>query len=205
VRRAERAAETRERILQAAVQTLATDGVEGMRIARVAGAAGVSATLVHYHFETREQLLGEALERSYGLAADLRGSAGSRLSRPALERLVEKVEDSLPLPGEQEREWQLWVELWLAAMREPSLRVAAARVYRRLHDSLRALLVEGGDQGEFAVADPDRVADRVLALIDGFGVRALLGDPALPVERAREEILALLERELGVSLPRTVK
>jgi AcrR family transcriptional regulator len=200
VRRAERAAETRERILQAAVQTLATDGVDGMRIARVAGVAGVSATLVHYHFDTREQLLTEALERSYGLAADLRGSAGTRLSRPALERLVEKVEDSLPLPGEQEREWQLWVELWLAAVRDPELRVTAARVYRRLHDALRALLVEGAELGEFSVSDPDRVADRVLALIDGFGVRALLDDPALSVERARDEILELLERELGVSV-----
>ena len=36
--------------------------------------------------------------------------------------------------------------------------------------------------------DADRVADRVLALIDGFGVRALLGDPGMPIERAREEI-----------------
>ena len=39
---------------------------------------------------------------------------------------------------------------------------------------------------------PGAIADRVLALIDGFGVRALLGDPAMPLERAREEIWAAL-------------
>jgi hypothetical protein len=52
-------------------------------------------------------------------------------------------------------------------------------------------------RGEFAVADPAATADRLLALIDGFGVRALLGDPRMPIERARDAILEELERELG--------
>ena len=51
----------RERILAAAVERIASDGIDGMRIARVAMDAGVSTSLVHYHFETREALLAEAL------------------------------------------------------------------------------------------------------------------------------------------------
>ena len=42
------------------------------------------------------------------------------------------------------------------------------------------------------------MAYRVLALIDGFGIRALLGDPAMPLERAREEVWAVLARDLGL-------
>jgi hypothetical protein len=38
----------------------------------------------------------------------------------------------------------------------------------------------------------------VLALIDGYGIRALLGDPAMPIERARKEIWAVLARELEI-------
>ena len=47
----------------------------------------------------------------------------------------------------------------------------------------------------------DRVADRTLALLDGLGLRALLGDPDMPIERAREEVWDALARELGVASP----
>ena len=66
----------RERILAAAVDRIATDGIDDMRIARVATDAGVSTSLVHYHFETREALLAEALEYSYELAGDVRIEEG---------------------------------------------------------------------------------------------------------------------------------
>ena len=44
------------------------------------------------------------------------------------------VEQCLPLPGEQERDWVLWVELWLRAVRHPELRPTAAKLYARMHD-----------------------------------------------------------------------
>jgi hypothetical protein len=58
-------------------------------------------------------------------------------------------------------------------------------------------IAAGAEAGEFdRDADPERTADRVLALCDGFGVRALLGD--LPIERARAEVWAVLSEDLGV-------
>jgi transcriptional regulator BetI-like protein len=54
------------------------------------------------------------------------------------------------------------------------------------------------EAGEFEQCDPEEVADRALALIDGFGIRALLGDSEIPLDRARREIGAVLARDLGV-------
>ena len=51
----------RERILDAAVLRIASDGIDAVRIARIAMDARVSTALVHYHFATREALLAEAL------------------------------------------------------------------------------------------------------------------------------------------------
>ena len=62
----------RERILAAAVGQIAREGIDGVRIARIAMEAGVSTAIVHYHFETREALLAEALEYSYARAGDVR-------------------------------------------------------------------------------------------------------------------------------------
>ncbi|MGO9821047.1 MAG: TetR family transcriptional regulator, partial [Solirubrobacteraceae bacterium] len=40
----------RERILGAAARRIASEGIDGVRIARIAIDAGVSTSLVHYHF-----------------------------------------------------------------------------------------------------------------------------------------------------------
>jgi AcrR family transcriptional regulator len=175
---------SRERILDAAIDRIASDGIDAVRIARIAMDAGVSTALVHYHFATREALLAEALEHSFERAGNVRIGDSGEL------RLREMIESCLPLPGEQEKDWVLWVELWLRAVRHPELRPTAAHLYARMH----AWFVEALEEFD---CDAPAVADRVVALLDGFGVRALLGDPAMPVERAREEVWAVLQRELA--------
>jgi hypothetical protein len=47
------------------------------------------------------------------------------------------------------------------------------------------------------VSDRARTVDRLLALIDGYGVRTLIEDPAMPLERARSEIWASIAPDLG--------
>jgi AcrR family transcriptional regulator len=192
-----RGTETRGRILRAAVSCLAESGIDAVRIARVARMAGVSTGLVHYHFDTREALLAEALEASFQIAGEVRLSPKYG-SGTVAERLRRKVEESVPYPGRRRREWGLWVELWLRAVREPALRATAADVYRQLHRSMRDLIAEGVEEGEFQVDSPAETADRALALIDGFGIRALLGDPAVPVDRTADEVWRMLAAELGI-------
>ena len=58
-------------------------------------------------------------------------------------------------------------------------------------------IAAGIEAGEFrAEADPGRTADRVLAMCDGFGVRALLTE--LSLDRARADVWAFLAHELGL-------
>jgi AcrR family transcriptional regulator len=182
-----RGIETRTRILDGAVSCLADGGIDAVRVAKVAQLAGVSSALVHYHFATREELLAQALESSFRIAGDVR-SLDKYGSGTPLERLRSKIEESLPFPGRRQREWELWVELWLRAVREPALRATATAVYRQLHSSWVQLLEEGIEDGLWEADDPDAIADRVLALIDGYGLRALIEDPEIPVQRAFDEV-----------------
>jgi hypothetical protein len=59
-------------------------------------------------------------------------------------------------------------------------------------------ITAGIRDGEFARCDPEEVADRTLALLDGFGVRTLIGDSTIPLARARRSVSAALAAELGV-------
>jgi AcrR family transcriptional regulator len=183
----------RERILAAAVERIASDGIDDMRIARVAMDAGVSTSLVHYHFETREALLAEALEYSYELAGDVRLDDGDEAEADPQRRLLAMIDQCLPYPGPLRQDWVLWVELWLRTVRHPELRPTAARLYERMRDWLTEGIVACGMP---AGRDPGELADRTLAMCDGLGVRVLIGD--IPIEYAREQVWGYLAGELAL-------
>jgi AcrR family transcriptional regulator len=187
----------RERILAAAVDRIASDGIDDMRIARVATQAGVSTSLVHYHFETREALLAEALEYSYELTGDVRIGEGEGEAADRFEQLAGLIDQFLPYPGHLQKDWILYVELWLRAVRHPEMRPTGVRLYGRMREWVAEGIAAGIGDGSFkAGADPVRVADRLIALADGYGVRVLIGD--LEIEQARREVWAGLTGELGL-------
>jgi AcrR family transcriptional regulator len=188
----------RERILDAAVERIATEGIDGVRIARIAMDARVSTSLVHYHFDSREALLREALVHSFELAGDVRIGQPSGEPRSHADTLAAMIDQCLPYPGAAERDWILWVELWLRAVRRPELRETAARLYARMHEWFASEISAGVESGEFTECDVHALTDRLMALLDGLGIRALVGDPSMPVERARAEVWAVVAAELGL-------
>ena len=134
--RAAARASARARILDAAVKLIAREGINDVRIARIAQEAGVSPSLLHYHFASRDALLAEALEHSYELAGTIRIGPDDEPA-PAADRLRTMIDQCLPAPGALRDDWLLWVELWLHAARRPELRPTAAKLYARMHDVVR--------------------------------------------------------------------
>ena len=194
------ATETRDRILDAACDVIAEHGIEDVRIARIATLAGVSPALVHYHFETREALLAEALEHSFELLGDFRTVAGGAGEWSAPAKLAWMVDQSLPFPGMGHREWALWLELWSRAARRAELRPVAGRLYKRYEAWIADVVQEGVDDGELPACDVRAVTQRLIATIDGLGLRVLVDDPEMPKERARELALASLAGELDIGV-----
>jgi AcrR family transcriptional regulator len=188
-----------ERILEAACDLIAAEGIDEVRIARVAQRAGASTALVHHYFSTREELLEQALIHSFEQAGDERFRQSPDAEETATEALARGLAESLPFPGPQEREWVLWVELWLRAVREPALRPVAARLYGRYRDWVAGLIRAGVASGEFrGDADAEALADHAMALLDGTGVRALIRDPEMDVDSARALVARQLAAELGL-------
>jgi hypothetical protein len=83
-------------------------------------------------------------------------------------------------------------------VRHAQLRPVGEELYARLRAWFADEIAAGVRDGEFERCDPDEVADHVLALIDGFGVRTLIGDGQMPLERARRAVGTHLARELGL-------
>src|SRR5208337_2258037 len=89
---ADRSAETRSRILDAALTEFAANGLAGARTEQIASAAGVNKALLYYYYESKERLYAAALEmvsarvRDRSMAVFLReASPGERMLRAALD------------------------------------------------------------------------------------------------------------------------
>ena len=88
---AERSAETRARILDAALKEFGANGLAGARTEQIAAAAGVNKALLYYYFESKEKLYLAAFEMAAGQVRDQslavlqrEASPGERVVRTAL-------------------------------------------------------------------------------------------------------------------------
>jgi AcrR family transcriptional regulator len=184
----------RPAILKAAAEVIAERGVIGTRIADVAERAGTSAPGVLYWFDTKDELLTEALrfsdEQFYAqLHRELEQLDGPR------ERLARIVE---LWPADGDGEVVLWMELWVRALRDPAVNAARAALDARWREAIAEVVRDGQAMGEFSAVDPEGFALTLGALMDGFAIQLALRDPGVTPAQVRAHCLALVEERLGL-------
>jgi len=183
----------RPAILTAAAEVISERGVQNTRISDVAERAGTSAPGVLYWFQSKDELLVEALtfsdDRFYDtLTAELEGlpTATDRLTR-----LIELW------PAEGDGETVLWMELWVRALRDPKLAATRERLDLRWREAIADVVREGQASGEFGGDDADDLALLLGAVLDGYAIQLALGDPAVTMDVVRRHCLALAMRGSG--------
>jgi AcrR family transcriptional regulator len=197
----ERAESTRRKILNAACEVIAELGFEGVRMRIVATRAEVSSALLHYHFENREKLFLAALRFSFENAGSASYDSEPPGEHPNTWRLARIIDGCLPIDRELRRDFLLWQELWLRGSRDADSKALAVVLYGELRDWAGGAIRDGINAGEFIACDVQAVTDLLLALVDGYGIRLVLDDPLLTLDRARSQIWAAVARELGITRP----
>ena len=179
--------DNRTRILDAAVELIARDGYDGVRLAEIAKRAGASTALLHYHFANRPQLLAAAISHSLDRerARAERRAHDQERSSPA-ERVADQIDFWLPIGPDDVREWLLWSELEGRAVRDAELARALTGLYTRLREPLVAAIATGVSTGDFGPCDPEEAAAVAHALLGGMTVRLLARDPGLTLPAARD-------------------
>jgi AcrR family transcriptional regulator len=187
--RAQAAAEARTRILAAAADCIVRDGLAQVRMASIARTAGVSAGLLHYHFDTKELLFGEVLKYSHAVSAELNQRAMANAGEGPAERLSSFLDRCLPSDEQRAHEWLLWQELALLCIRDPHLAKVGAELYEDLYVTVADIVRDGLAAGVFRTAlDPRLLAETAVAITDGLGSRVLAEDPNLGIAEARSTI-----------------
>jgi DNA-binding transcriptional regulator YbjK len=184
----------REQILDAALRVIGRSGRASVTHRAVAEEAGVPLGSTTYYFDSRDDLLGQALEhvsaaeveRYARLGEELRQvKSGRELADRLISELVAAAEDRVAYIAEY--------ELWLEAGRRPDLREAAQSWCDAEQRSVAGALEALGS------TDPRADASLVVATLDGLGERVLAReeDPAKAAKEFKPELRRLIERLIG--------
>ena len=183
---------TRQRLLEATIDSLAEQGWGATTVGVVAERAGVSRGATQHHFPTREDLITGALEYMFDLRMDhARREAqdippGPGRTKLVVERLVEYYTGPM---------FKAALQVWTAASADPELRDRIVPLEERFGRRAHKMAVEN-----LGVDDNDPVTHRLvqatLDLARGLGLADVLTDDA----RRRVEIVRTWADVLDSSL-----
>jgi AcrR family transcriptional regulator len=186
-------------IVAAAAEVLYERGLFDTRIGDIAERAGTSSPTILYYFESKDRLLEEAVAHADG-EFYARLSQGQANYEHAKDKLVHLIEETSLGPGGL-NDYTLWMEIWVRARRDATVRRSYFRLDRRQRGLIADIVRDGQQTGEFTRhADPDDFALALSGLLDGLGVQVTLGQPDVTPERMVDCCLALASTELGCEL-----
>jgi AcrR family transcriptional regulator len=178
------------RILEAAVDLLAREGISGVSMRAVAREAGVSLGLVNYHFQDKTSLIGAALRRVEEQDLALVDPDPSMSPEKRLRAALRKVAEPEFLTTEY---LSLRLQLWALARAHEDFEQINTGAQRRYRKALARLIREA--RPDLPTAECTRRAADIDVIQNGIWLTALLGLDRASVRRslARCEEIALAD------------
>jgi AcrR family transcriptional regulator len=191
-RRDERRRETRILLLQAAALLFARHGYHRVSLDAVAEEAGFTKGAVYSHFSSKQDLLANLLEL---YCEQQHSQIRSILAEPKpLDERIHQISMWFFRPPEELKDWSLlYVELWLQAMREPSLRPRMQQIHRWSRQSVAQMIDQQAQARGAALAMPaGDLAEALLALGNGLMMQHVLAPSRRTAQTYRLALHAML-------------
>lgn len=177
----------RREIVEASWQVIAGEGLDGVTMRKIAAAAGCTTGRLTHYFANREELVLAALRAVYDAAAS-RMAAVQDASGPLRKRLLQMLEETLPLDDTRLREWKIWIAFWGAAAADRTLAEENDDRHDRWRASILPLIREIAPSSD-AVYE----AERLVGIVNGLGLEAAISPTRRNRARAREALARHLE------------
>ena len=159
--------ERRAQIVQGLLQAMAERGYGGASIQTIARAAGLTPGLVHYHFESKQQILIE-LVRSLSDGLRARYERRARSARDPWKRLNAFIDAHLALGDDADPQAvACWVAIGAEALRQAEVRQVYEQALRADLELLQGIVVEVLDHEEIPRRHAARIAAGLLAAVQG--------------------------------------
>ncbi|MGD8584687.1 MAG: TetR/AcrR family transcriptional regulator [Chloroflexota bacterium] len=171
----ERSVETQARILNAAETTFAQLGYDGTSVSAICQAAGVSKGAFYHHFNSKQALFLQLLDR-WLAGMDAAMSLLGESSADVPERIMGMSGIISQLLRVREKELLLYLEFLNKAARDPEVWREIIKPYHRYRTAFAELLEQGNREGSLRQIDPAAGSALVIGLAIGLLIQGFL-DP----------------------------
>ncbi|QHS15838.1 TetR family transcriptional regulator [haloarchaeon 3A1-DGR] len=180
-----RTSEIDEAIMRATYRALHEHGYAGLTMQRIADEYGKSTAAIHYHYDTKEELLAAfldfLLERFREAVHEVETTDPERRLRLLLDQLI--VE-----PGDHHGLLVAMLEMRSQAPYNETFRERFQQNDEYIRYLLETVIGHGIEEGVFADVDPEHTARTLLTVVDGARTRAVVLDEQTALETARAAV-----------------
>ncbi len=168
--------ETRQRILNSTISTIATLGLSKLTLDRVAEHAGVSRTLVVFHFKSKHMLMKEGLDYLGKMYSEGWTSVSSDNDGSTLDKILRLIDYDFRFPYENPEYLSAWAAFWGEARGNALYREQAAPRDRRYANEVKELLAQFIKEEGYEIKELDSIIFGLNAMQFGYWVESHL-DP----------------------------
>lgn len=156
----------RRELIEASWNVIATDGLDGLTMRKIATAAGCTTGRLTHYFENREALVLAALRAVYEAAGARMTHILTRGLTPT-DTLRDMLEETLPLDDIRLQEWKVWIAFWTAASTDKVLAAENDARHTLWRKALLPLIAAIAPR-----ADAMTEADALIGIVNGLGLLA---------------------------------
>lgn len=180
--------DTRQRIMEATYDALCKHGYASLTMQDIANEGQCSKSLLHYHYDTKEDLLVALLEY---LIERFDERVDPTDGTPT-EQLVDLI-DLMCFGGAELEEHQAFNRALLELRVQAPYNAAFRRQLRandeKIHGTFSTMIARGIDAGEFHAVNADRTASLILSSIQGARTRWIAHADESAIEDVRDSLI----------------
>lgn len=188
------AEESREEIMHATYHALCKHGFSNLTMQDIADEMDRSRTLLHYHYDTKEDLLEAYLDRMIGWIGDR--LTESETEHP-VDRLAEFINRFVIPPEETGQTFALAIlELRLQAVHNESFRHKLTQHYQENVATVVEIIQDGIEEGVFTEVDAEAVGEAIYTAMVGARTYQITLDAGDATARMAAQLWHWIERDL---------
>jgi AcrR family transcriptional regulator len=184
-------ADRRRELAEAAWRVIVKHGLEATTTRMIAKESGYSAGVLAHYFESKDEILVEALRISHdGVDRRIRAAVEDKDGLDALRSFCIEV---LPTSPESVRETHLEMSMWSRALVNEDVHSVQRSEASRWRRFMEGLIVQAQRSGELVEVPPRTIAVVLSAVIDGLSIYGLL----YPDRFGKAELIDFFDKALA--------
>ncbi|MEE8483319.1 MAG: TetR/AcrR family transcriptional regulator [Nitrospinota bacterium] len=175
MKRGDKAKKTKEAIVDAAFEVIVQNSISGASTAKIAVKAGVSKPLLHYHFNKKEAILSNVLDRVLERLLEIPLESAARNLPPfeEIKAIFQKYKETITAEPSL---LVVFYDFWVHAYKEPEIREKIVERFDVFRGYLSQVVSEGVEKGDFLPEKSHMAPAIILGLLEGASLQ-LISDP----------------------------